>query len=106
MNINVGNISGGYMKTEKVGGAAGIKAYTNIMASAGRPAAGQHDKVSISPEASSFCELDKTTKSISSEVSASASQEKIESLKAQIQSGTYSVSAGSVADAILGRMAF
>ena len=76
------------------------------MASAGKPAAAQRDKVSISPEASSFHELDKTTKSISSEVSASASQEKIESLKAQIQSGTYSVSAGSVADAILDRMAF
>ncbi|WP_044974538.1 flagellar biosynthesis anti-sigma factor FlgM [Ruminococcus sp. HUN007] len=106
MNFNVGNISGGFMKTEKVGSAAGIKAYTNIMTSSGRPAAPQRDKVSISPEASSYCELDKTTKSISSEVSGPASQEKISSLKAQIQSGTYSVSAGSVADAILDRMAF
>ena len=105
MNINVGNISGGYLKTDKVG-SAGIKAYTNVMSSASRPAAGQRDKVSISPEASSYREIDKTTKSISSEVSGAASQEKLNSLKAQIQAGTYSVSADKVADAILGRMAF
>jgi flagellar biosynthesis anti-sigma factor FlgM len=106
MNINVGNISGGYMKTDKVNSAAGVKAYTNMMASSGRSVSGQRDKVSISPEASSFRELDKTTKSISAEVNGAASQERIDSLKAQIQSGTYNVSAGSVADAILDRMAF
>jgi anti-sigma28 factor (negative regulator of flagellin synthesis) len=105
MNINVGNISGGYIKTDKVG-STGIKAYTNVMSSAGRPAAGQCDKVSISPEASSFREIDNVKKSISSEVSGAGSQERLNSLKAQIQAGTYNVSAGSVADAILGRMAF
>ena len=105
MNINVGNISGGYLKTDKVG-STGIKAYTNVMSSAGRPTAGQRDKVSISPEASAFREISETKQSISSEVSEAGSEERIKSLKAQIQAGTYNVSAGSVADAILGRMAF
>ena len=105
MNINFNNVSSGYIKTEKISN-AGIKGYTNIMKGTGRTAAAQHDKVSISPEATSFRELDRTAKSIASEVSGSASQDKINSLKAQIQAGTYSVSAGSVADAILDRMAF
>ena len=105
MNINFNNVSSGYMKTEKIG-SAGIKGYTNMMASTGKASVSQRDKVSISPEASAFRELDKTAKSIASEVSNSAPQEKINSLKAQIQAGTYNVSAGSVADAILDRMAF
>ncbi len=105
MNINFNNVSTGYMKTEKIT-SAGIKGYTNMMAATGKSAANQRDKVSISPEASAFREIDKTAKSIASEVSNSASQEKINSLKAQIQAGTYNVSAGSVADAILDRMAF
>ena len=105
MNINFNNVSSGYMKTEKIGKAA-LKGYTSIMSAGERMTSGQHDKVSMSPEAASFRELDRSTKAIASEVSSSASQEKINSLKAQIQAGTYSVSAGSVADAILDRMAF
>ena len=53
-----------------------------------------------------FAEVDRSTKAIASEVSACAPQEKINSLKAQIAAGTYNVSAGDVADAILSRLAF
>lgn len=105
MNINFNNVCSGYMKTDKIG-KSGLKGYTNMMTTPGRVTAGQRDKVSISPEASSFRELDRSTKAIASDVHGSASQEKINSLKAQIQAGTYNVSAGSVADAILDRMAF
>lgn len=104
MNINFNNVNSGYMKTEKVG-STNIKGYTSMVPS-GRTNVGQHDKVSISPEASSFREIDRSSKAIASEIHSSASQEKINSLKAQISAGTYNVSAGNVADAILQRLAF
>lgn len=102
MNINF-NVCNGYMKTNEIG-SQGIKEYGNIK-SAGRIPAKQ-DTVSISSEATMFAEVDRGTKAIASEVSACAPQEKINSLKAQIAAGTYNVSAGDVADAILSRLAF
>ncbi|MBE6852069.1 MAG: flagellar biosynthesis anti-sigma factor FlgM [Ruminococcus sp.] len=104
MNINFNNVCSGYMKTEKIGN-INTKGYIDPMSS-GKVHSGQHDMVSISPEAASFRELDRSTKTIASEVYGSASQEKINSLKSQISAGTYNISAGSVADAILERMAF
>ncbi len=104
MNINFNSVNSGYMKTDKIG-AKNIKGYANMIPS-GRTPVNQHDTVSISPEASSFRELDRSSKAIASEIHGSASQERINSLKAQISAGTYNVSAGSVADAILERMAF
>lgn len=103
MNINF-NVCSGYMKTDKTG-SKNLRDYKGTYMS-GKILSGQHDTVSISPEATSFRELDRSTKAIASEVYGSASQEKINSLKAQISAGTYNVSSGDVADAILDRMAF
>ncbi|MBP1564515.1 MAG: flagellar biosynthesis anti-sigma factor FlgM [Oscillospiraceae bacterium] len=102
MNINF-NVCNGYMKTNEIGSQS-LKEFSGI-----RPAertVGKHDTVSISSEAASFAEVDRSTKAIASEVSTCAPQEKINSLKAQIAAGTYNVSAGDVADAILSRLAF
>lgn len=62
------------------------------------------DTFSLSAHASLFRECGKAIKSAVNEVNASASESRIDSLKQQIQSGEYNVSAGSIADAILQRI--
>ncbi len=102
MNINF-NVCNGYIKTKEIGTQT-VKEYGNIKSE--NRLFSKHDTVSISSEAASFAEVDRTTKAIASEVNGCASQDKINSLKAQIAAGTYNVSAGEVADAILDRLAF
>ena len=103
MNINF-NVLNGYMKTAEIGSQNGIRETENVQKS-GRPAV-KLDTVSISPEAASFREINGSTKAVAAEVNGSAPKERINSLKAQIAAGTYNVSAGDVADAILSRLSF
>lgn len=51
-----------------------------------------------------FMECGKTIKSAVASITASASDERIASLKEQISSGNYYVSSGQIADAILDRL--
>lgn len=103
MNINL-NACNGYLKAQEINSQP-VKENEFIQPAGGKLNV-KHDKVSISPEAASFAEISRSTKTIASEVSSTASQEKINSLKAQIAAGTYKVSADDVADAILDRIAF
>lgn len=102
MNINL-NACSGYLKAQEI---SSQPVKENEFCKPVGKLSAKHDKVSISPEAASFAEIDRSTKTIASEISGSASQERINSLKAQIAAGTYNVSADDVADAILDRMAF
>lgn len=64
------------------------------------------DVISISPDAACRHEIDTTVKKITSEIvnSSQADDDRIESLRTQIQNGTYNISAGDVANAVLNRM--
>lgn len=60
------------------------------------------DRVEISETASKYNELSAAKDKIVKEVEASTSPDKLRSLKAQIESGTYHVSSEDIAGAILG----
>jgi len=104
MNINF-NVCSSYLKAKEIGSQS-VKDNENIKTSDADKVCVKHDTVSISPEAASFREIDRSTKAISSDIESSVSQEKINSLKAQIADGTYNVSEEEVADAILDRLSF
>ncbi len=104
MNINF-NVCNSYLKAKGIGPQS-VKDNENIKMSETDKACIKHDTVSISPEAASFREIERSTRTISSDIENYASQEKINSLKAQIADGTYNVSAEEVADAILDRLSF
>lgn len=62
------------------------------------------DSFSLSSEASLFRECGKTIKSAAAEITSPVSDEKIASLKSCIKNGSYYVSSGQIADAILDRL--
>lgn len=64
------------------------------------------DTVSISSNADSFRAMKETTNRISEEVKAGASAERLMDIKSKIENGTYAVSSGAAADAILAHMMF
>lgn len=103
MDINFNNVCSGYMRTEQIS-SKGVQGYNNVE-NVSKPMQ-KKDTVTISPEASAFRELSSSNKAIAAGINNFASQEKINSLKAQIAAGTYNVSADKVADAILERMVF
>lgn len=98
------NATNGYMKVNDVNMQSSIK--DNEKVRTNEKTCCKHDTVMISPEAASFREVEQSTKAVANEVNESVSPEKIQSLKEQIAAGTYGVSSGDVADAILGRLAF
>lgn len=61
------------------------------------------DSFSLSSNASMFRECGRVIKSAVAEASSPAPDERINAIRQKIQDGSYSVSAGQVADAILGR---
>ncbi len=64
------------------------------------------DIIKISAEGTFQAELDKETKAISEEISDISAEEKINSIKEQIDNGTYFVSSENIADAILGKLLY
>lgn len=64
-------------------------------------AAEKKDSFSLSSEASMFRECGKVIKSAVAEITSSAGEDKINSLKQQIENGSYNISSGQIADAIL-----
>ncbi len=98
------NATSGYMKVNDVSLQGGVKENEKVRPN--EKTFCKHDTVMISPQAASFREVEQNTKAVAAEVNQSVSPEKINSLKAQISAGTYNVSAGDVADAILDRLAF
>lgn len=62
------------------------------------------DSFSLSSEASMFRECGKVIKSAVSEITAPANESRISMLRQQIINGSYNVSSGQVADAILDRI--
>lgn len=61
------------------------------------------DSFSFSAQAALIKETSKTVKSYAADIAEPASDERIESLKAQIKNGEYNVSSEQVADSILNR---
>lgn len=98
------NATSGYMKVNEVSLQGNVKEGEKIRLN--EKTSCKHDTVMISPQAASFREVEQNTRTVAAEVNSSVSPEKINSLKAQIAAGTYNVSAGDVADAILDRLAF
>ncbi len=64
------------------------------------------DIIKISAEGTFQAELDKEVKAISEEINDISSEEKINSIKEQIDNGTYFVSSENIADAILGKLLY
>lgn len=64
------------------------------------------DVVSISSNADSFRAMNNTVKQISEEVKNANSTERVNEIKTKVQNGTYDISSGAVADAILTHMMF
>ena len=100
MNINT-NIYKQYIKS---GTSCGRMNFNSFSGSGKVSASGKKDSFSLSSEASMFMECGKTIKSAVGSITASASDERIASLKEQISSGNYYVSSGQIADAILDRL--
>ena len=99
MNINT-NVYKQYIKSGSSKRCCGNYSYTP----AEKAAAAKTDCFSLSSEASMFRECGKVIKSSVAEITAPASENRINSLRQQIQSGTYSISAENIADAILERV--
>ncbi len=66
--------------------------------------AAKTDSFSLSSEASMFKECGRVIKSSVAEITASAGDERINSLRQQIKNGSYNISAEKIADAILERI--
>ena len=62
------------------------------------------DSFSLSSEASMFRECGKIIKSAVAEITSPASEDRINALRQQIKNGSYNISSGQVADAILDRI--
>lgn len=69
-----------------------------------KTSASKTDSLKISSEASMLKECRAYIRKAACEVSASASDEYIDSLKSRVQSGSYFVSSDKIADAVLGGM--
>ncbi len=67
-------------------------------------AVGKTDSFSLSSEASMFRECGKVIRNSINEITASASEDRINSLRQQIKDGTYNVSSDQIASAILERI--
>lgn len=107
MNINnISNVNKGYISNT-----AGINAYKEN-ASLYSPKNGstlsdeKTDVVSISSNANSYRAVNDRIKDISNEIKTSALPERVQSIKNQVENGTYAVSTGIVADSILAHMVF
>ena len=62
------------------------------------------DKVTISQSAAQRAEAGRLVPALSAEVESTAAPERVEALRQAVQDGSYHVSAGDVADAILDRL--
>ena len=87
-----------YVKSVKAGEGTGAKGKL-------KAAAENTDKVTISQDAVARAETGRLVSTIAAEVEGAASSERIEELRQAVQSGSYTVSAADVADAILDRLA-
>lgn len=98
MNINT-NIYKQYVKS----GSAPVPRSYNYSGTE-KASVSKKDSFSLSSEASMFRECGKVIKSAVSEITSSASDDRIASLRQQIQNGSYNISSSQVADAILDRI--
>lgn len=87
-----------YVKSVKSNESAGTKG------NAGAAAPHNTDKVTISQDAAARAEIGRLSSSLAAEVEGAASPERMAMLQEAVQSGSYSVSAADVADAMLNRI--
>lgn len=95
MNINT-NIYKQYVKS----GSSRVS-HNYIFGGTEKISAEKKDSFSLSSEASMFRECGKVIKSAVAEITSSADEDRINSLRQQIRNGSYNISSGQVADAIL-----
>lgn len=100
MNINnVSNINAAYSKS-------GINAYKDNISihnvkSGSALSEEKTDVVSISSKAAAHKEISRKTAEISENVKNTVSVQRVQEIKSKIQNGTYAISSGVVADAVL-----
>ena len=97
MNINT-NVYKQYVKSGSTRKAPG-----SFYIGAQKAVSQKTDSFSLSSNASMFRECGKVIKSAVAEASSPAADERISAIRRSIRDGSYNVSAGQVADAILGR---